>query len=98
MVSAPYGRSVQCYELLAAGERLPDRPFTDPERTLADASVMDGMLQRLRVEARSWPDGPGWVESLRSSWAGSCQSLVVAVSPALRGARAVTAVGSCSDQ
>ena len=36
-------------------ERLPARPFTDPERTLADATVMDRMLRRLRRQARSWP-------------------------------------------
>ena len=98
MVSAPYGRSVQCYELLAAGERLPDRPFTDPERTLADARVMDGMLERLRVEARSWPDGQASVELLRYTRAGCRHWLVVPDVPALRGAREVTVVGFFGDQ
>ena len=45
---------MQRYEWLTA-ERLPARPFTDPERTLADATVMDRMLRRLRRQARSWP-------------------------------------------
>lgn len=32
------------------------RPFTDPERSDEDASVMRGMLARLRAFARGWPD------------------------------------------
>src|SRR5262249_61392745 len=56
---------VQGYEMLAAAERLPARPFTDPERTTADAAVMDRMLQRLRREARSWPRGQTSAEVLR---------------------------------
>ena len=50
------------YEVFAAEERLPARPFTDPERTLADANVMDRMLRRLRREARSWPSSRTSVE------------------------------------
>ncbi len=46
---ASYGRSVPHYELLAAQERLPGRPFTDPGRTLADARVMGRMLHWLVV-------------------------------------------------
>ena len=49
---------------------LPERPFTDPERTGADAKVMDRMLQRLRREARSWPAGRTSVEMLKYTRAG----------------------------
>jgi hypothetical protein len=93
MVPASYGRSVQRYEVLAAEERLPARPFTDPERTLADARVMGRMLKRLRAAARSWPGGQASVELLRYTRAGCRHWLVVPDAPALRGAHEVTAVG-----
>jgi hypothetical protein len=93
MVPASYGRSVQRYEVLAAEERLPARPFTDPERTLADARVMGRMLKRLRAEARSWPGGQASVELLRYTRAGCRHWLVVPDAPALRGAHEVTVVG-----
>jgi hypothetical protein len=96
-VPASYGRSVQRYEVLAAGERLPARPFTDPERTLADARVMGRMLQLLRAEARRWPAGQGPVELLRHTRAGCRHWLVVPDTPALRDAREVTAVGFFGD-
>lgn len=88
---------MQGYELLAAGERLPARPFTDPERTLADARVMGRMLQRLRAEARSWPARRASVELLRHTRAGCRHWLVVPDAPALRAAREVTAVGFFGD-
>jgi hypothetical protein len=97
MVPASYGRSVQRYEVLAAGERLPARPFTDPERTVADAGVMGRMLKRLRAEARSWPGGQASVELLRYTRAGCRHWLVVPDAPALRDAHEVTVVGFFGD-
>jgi hypothetical protein len=85
-------------ELLGAEERLPARPFTDPERTLADAKVMDRMLGRLRREARSWPGWRTSVELFKYTRAGSRHWLVVPDVPALGGARDVTAVGFFGDQ
>jgi hypothetical protein len=92
-----YGRSVTHYELLAAQERLPGRPFTEPERTLADARVMGRMLQRLRLEARSWPGWRTSVELLEHTRAGCRHWLVVPSTPALRGAQDVTVVGFFGD-
>jgi hypothetical protein len=85
-------------ELLGAEERLPARPFTDPERTLADAKVMDRMIGRLRREARSWPGWRTSVELLKYTRAGCRHWLVVPDVPALGGARDVTAVGFFGDQ
>ena len=98
MVSAPYGRSVEGCELLAAEERLPARPFTDPERTLVDAGVMDRMLRRLRREARSWPSQRTSVEMVKYTRAGRRHWLVVPDAPALDHAQDVTAVGFFGDQ
>jgi hypothetical protein len=88
---------VRGYELLAAHERLRARPFTDPERTLADAAVMDRMLQRLRREARSWPTQPTSAEVLKHTRAGCRHWLVVPSAPALAGAHDVTVVGFFGD-
>jgi hypothetical protein len=88
---------VQGYEVLAAQERLPARPFTDPERTLADASVMDRMLQRLRREARSWPSWRASADLLKHTRPGCRHWLVVPNAPALAGAHDVTAVGFFGD-
>jgi hypothetical protein len=88
---------VQRYELLAAAERLPARPFTDPERTLADAAVMDRMLRRLRREARSWPGGRTSAEVLKYTHGGCRDWLVVPSAPALAGAHDVTVVGFFGD-
>ena len=85
-------------EVLAAEERVPARPFTDPERTRADAGVMDRMLRRLRREARSWPGGRTSVELLEHARDGCRHWLVVPWTPALRGARDVTVVGFFGDQ
>jgi hypothetical protein len=60
---------VQRYELLTA-ERLPALPFTDPERTLADATVMDRMLRRLLQQARSWPSWRTSAELLKHTRGG----------------------------
>jgi len=90
--------SVPRYELLGAQERLPARPFTDPERTRADAEVMDRMLQRLRCQARSWAGGRTSVEILEYTHAGCRHWLVVPDASALRGARDVTVVGFFGDQ
>jgi hypothetical protein len=89
--------SAEPYELLAAQERLPARPFTDPERTQADAAVMGRMLRRLRREARSWPGGRGPVEILKYTRAGCRHWLVVPQAPALGGAHDVTVVGFFGD-
>ena len=85
------------YELLAAQERLAARPFTDPERTLADAAVMGRMLRLVRREARSWPGWRTSVEVLRHTRAGCRHWLVVPDAPALSGAHDVTAVGFFGD-
>jgi hypothetical protein len=85
-------------ELLGAEERLPARPFTDPERTRADGRLMDRMLGRLRREARSWPGWRTSVELLKYTRAGCRHWLVVPDVPALGGARDVTAVGFFGDQ
>ena len=82
--------------MLEAGQRLPGRAFTDPERTLADAAVLDRMLARLRRHARSWPRGPALVELLEHT-AGLRQWLVVPRPAALLAARQVTAVGFFGD-
>jgi hypothetical protein len=97
-VSASYGRSVSRCELLGAQERLPGRPFTDPERTLADGRVMGRMLELLRRAARSWPSWRTSVELLRYTGAGCRHWLVVPSAPALDGAHDVTAVGFFGDQ
>jgi hypothetical protein len=89
---------VQSYELLAAQQRLQARPFTDPERTVADARVMGRMLQRLRAGARSWPSSQTSVEVLNYTHDGGRDWLVVPNTPALGGARDVTAVGFFGDQ
>jgi hypothetical protein len=88
---------VRGYELLAAEERLPARPFTDPERTLADAAVMGRMLRLLRREARSWPIWRTSVELLKHTRAGCRHWLVVPSAPALAGAHDVTVVGFFGD-
>jgi hypothetical protein len=83
--------------MLPTGERLPARPFTDPERTLADAAVMDRMLRRLRREARSWPGSQASVEMLEHTRAGRRHWLVVPSAPALGRAHDVTVVGFFGD-
>ncbi len=88
---------MQRYEVLAAAERLPARPFTDPERTLADAAVMDRMLQRLRRRARSWPSWRTSAELLTHTRGGCRHWLVVPSAPALAGAHDVTVVGFFGD-
>ena len=86
------------YELLAGHERLPARPFTDPEHTLADAAVMNRMLERLRREARAWPSCRMSVEALEHTRAGCRHWLVVPSAPALSAAEDVTVVGFFGDQ
>ena len=88
---------MQRYELLAAGQRLPARPFTDPEHTVADARVMGRMLRRLRLEARSWPEWQSSVEILKHPRGGGRHWLVVPNAPALGGAHDVTIVGFFGD-
>jgi hypothetical protein len=85
------------YQLLGAGQRLPGRGFTDPERTLTDAAVMDRMLASLRGRARSWTGGPGSVEVLDYPAAGLRHWLVVPRTGALLRAQQVTAVGFFGD-
>jgi hypothetical protein len=88
---------MQGYQALGAGQRVRGRAFTDPERTLADAAVMDQMLTRLRGQARSWPGGPGPVEVLEHPAAGLRHWLVVPRTGALLAAHQVTAVGFFGD-
>ena len=89
--------SVQRYELLTAHERLPARPFTDPERTAADAGVMNRMLGRLRRESQSWPSWQKSVEMLKYT-ADGCRHWLVVPSPSdLEGPRDVTAIGFFGD-
>jgi len=83
--------------VLAAQERLPARPCTDPEDTLADTAVMERMLQRLRREARSWPSWRTSVEVLKHTRTGCRDWLVVPNAPALAGAHDVTVVGFFGD-
>jgi len=94
---APYGRPVANCELLTARERLPGRPFTDPECTLADARVMGRMIRRLRLEAGAWPGRRSPVELMEYTRAGCRQWLVVPDTPAIAGARDVTVVGFFGD-
>jgi hypothetical protein len=84
-------------QVLEAGQRLPGRAFTDPERTLDDAAVLDRMLTRLRQRARAWPGCAAPVELLEHSPAGLRQWLVVPDPAALLAARQVTAVGFFGD-
>jgi hypothetical protein len=88
---------VQRYQTLGAGQRLPGRAFTDPERTLADVAVMDRMLTGLRGQARSWAGGPDSVEVLEHPAAGLRHWLVVPRACALLAARQVMAVGFFGD-
>jgi hypothetical protein len=84
--------------MLGAQERLPARPFTDPEHTLADGKVMGRMLGHLRRAARSWPADRAPVELLTFTRASCRHWLVVPDVPALAGARDVIAVGFFGDQ
>ena len=76
---------------------MPARPFTDPERTVADARVMGQMLRRLRAEARSWAQRHSPVEMLTYPRGGGRHWLVVPDAAALGGARDVTVVGFFGD-
>src|SRR4029077_1938084 len=71
--------------------------FTDPERTLADVAIMDRMLARLRLQARSWPGCPDSVELLEQPAGGLRHWLVVPRTSALLAAHHVTAVGFFGD-
>jgi hypothetical protein len=88
---------VQGYQALGARQRLRGRAFTDPERTLADTAVMDRMLTRLRLRARSWPGGPGPAELLEHPAGGLRHWLVVPATSALLAAHQATAVGFFGD-
>lgn len=89
---------MQPYQALGAWQRLRSRAFTNPEHTLADVAVMDRMLMRLRLEARSWPRASTSVELLEHTTAGCRHWLVVPRTSALLAARQVTAVGFFGDQ
>ena len=73
------------------------KAFTDPERTLADVAIMDRMLARLRLQARSWPGCPDFVEMLEQPAGGLRHWLVVPRTSALLAAHQVTAVGFFGD-
>ena len=87
---------MQRYQTLGARQRLRGRAFTNPERTLDDVAVMERMLARLRLQARSWAGKPGRVEVLEHT-AGLRQWLMVPRCADLQAARAVTAVGFFGD-
>src|SRR5262249_26081326 len=94
---ASYGRPVRRYEVLAAQDRLFACSFTDSERTLADATVMNRMFRRLRREAGSWSSGRTSAELLRHIRAGCRHWLVVLSVPALAGAHDVMVAGFFGD-
>ena len=85
---------------LACDERLPGRPFTDPEHTLADAEIMSRMIDRLRLEASSIEAAGDFsnepVERLEDA-AGGRQWIVLPRPSALLVAKNVTAVGFFGD-
>jgi hypothetical protein len=76
-------------------ERIEGRPFTDPERTSADAAVMRSMLQREREIARSWVGNGTHSASIRAdgSDGGRRQHLAVPDTDTLVRVSDVTAVG-----
>ncbi len=79
--------------LLGPGDLVPERPFTDPEETMADLLVMSRMLALEREVAHTWGpeiDGPGISEQADE---GKRQLLAVPDGRALLRARDVTAVG-----
>jgi hypothetical protein len=82
--------------MLGARQRLRGRAFTDPGRTVEDVAVMDRMLARLRLYARSWASKPARMEQLEHT-AGLRQWLMVPGCTALQTARRVTAVGFFGD-
>jgi hypothetical protein len=79
--------------VLGPAERVPGRPFTDPEQTADDLLVMSRMLALEREIAHTWgPDvvGPDITELARGE---TRQLLAVPDGRALLAARDVTAVG-----
>jgi len=83
-------------EVLTAHERVAGRPFTDPERTIADEAVMGPMLERLRREAPWWTGREVPLE--RREYEGACRHWIVLPRPdALAGAENLTAVGFFGD-
>ena len=80
-------------DVLGPEERLVERPFTDPQKTLGDVLVMNEMLVLERALVRTWSRGvPGPGISQRTE-AGSRQLLAVPDGDALLDAANVTAVG-----
>jgi hypothetical protein len=79
--------------VLGPGDRLPKRPFTDPEATEEDALVMARILALEREVALTWGpeiDGPGISEQVQGQ---TRQMLAVPDGRGLLTARDVTAVG-----
>jgi hypothetical protein len=80
--------------VLDAAERVPDRPFTDPAETDADAWIMGDMLRQQRAMARAWrreqAGGAFTDERVEAGWR---ELVVVPDRPALLEAADVTAVG-----
>ena len=78
--------------VLGPADRLPGRPFTDPETTQDDVLVMTRMLALEREVARTWGpeiDGPGITEQVHGE---TRQLLAVPDGRALLSSRDVTAV------
>jgi hypothetical protein len=80
--------------VLDAGEHVPDKPFTDPAETDADAWIMGDMLRQERAMARTWRQekatGPAMQEKSEAGWR---EMVVVPDRAALWEASDVTAVG-----
>jgi hypothetical protein len=78
---------------LAADEEWASRPFSAPAWTDREARIMQGMLERLRVQARRWPtDGTGFLLNEPDS-DGHRNWIRVPDCAALLGARELTVVG-----
>ena len=90
---APRPAAAAFASVLGPEDRLPDRPFTDPEETRDDLLVMSRMLALEREIALTWGpdiDGPGISEQASES---RRQLLAVPDGRALLRARDITAVG-----
>jgi hypothetical protein len=90
---APRPAATAFASVLGPEDRLPDKPFTDPEETRDDLLVMSRMLALEREIALTWGasvDGPGISEQTS---AGGRRLLAVPDGRALLRARDVTAVG-----
>ncbi|HXY43767.1 MAG TPA: hypothetical protein VEH29_06240 [Acidimicrobiales bacterium] len=84
-------------QVLGVDDHVPDRPFTNPEGTRADARVMGRMLDRLRSEAPSLRRGRLPVERHEPDQDGNLHWIVVPRPAALLSAGELTTVGFFGD-